>query len=299
MLLAGILSPIEEPLTEVLEWLHGSIGFSWAWAIVVLVVMVRIVLVPLTIKQVRSMQKLQQYAPELKALQEKYKSDKQRQQEEIMKFYRENKVNPAASCLPIVFQIPIFISLFYVLKDFEKEVFPNYPHSSLGFLNDLVPDITANVDAHWSGWLLLAIYVGSQMTSFLLMSTAVQSRAQKILFLVLPLVFIPFIINFPVGLMIYWVTTNLWTTGQGIITRRLIPRAQVELPKRTSRTPPKDDGTAGNGAQQKPAPKPSSPQRTKPKPKPSPATKPAPSGGSEQPRPVRRRKKKKGTRTRR
>lgn len=296
--LAGILSPIEEPLTDVLEWLHGSIGLSWAWAIVVLVVMVRIVLVPLTIKQVRSMQKLQQYAPELKALQEKYKSDKQRQQEEIMKFYRENKVNPAASCLPIVFQLPIFISLFYVLRDFEKEVFPSYPDSSLGFLNDLVPNITANVDDHWSGWLLLAIYVGSQMTSFLLMSTAVQSRAQKILFLVLPLVFIPFIINFPVGLMIYWVTTNLWTTGQGIVTRRLIPRAQVELPRRTSRTPPKDDGTSGNGAERKPAPKPSSPQRTKAKAKPGGAPKPAPAGGGEQPRPVRRRKKK-STRTRR
>lgn len=297
--LAGILSPIEEPLTNVLEWLHGSIGLSWAWAIVVLVVMVRIVLVPLTIKQVRSMQKLQQYAPELKAIQEKYKSDKQRQQEEIMKFYKENKVNPAASCLPIVFQIPIFISLFYVLKDFEREVFPNYPDSSLGFLNDLVPNITANVNDHWSGWLLLAIYVASQMTSFLLMSTAVQSKAQKILFLVLPLVFIPFIINFPVGLMIYWVTTNLWTTGQGIVTRRLIPRAQVELPKRTSRTPPKDDGTSGNGAQQEPAPKPSSPARTgtKPKPKQSAPVKQAAASG-EQPRPVRRRKKK-STRTRR
>jgi YidC/Oxa1 family membrane protein insertase len=298
-LLAGILSPIEEPLTEILEWLHSSISLSWAWAIVVLVVMVRIVLVPLTIKQVRSMQKLQQYAPELKALQEKYKNDKQRQQEEIMKFYRENKVNPAASCLPIVLQIPIFISLFYVLRDFENEVFPNYPDSSLGFLNDLVPNITANVNDHWSGWLLLAVYVASQMTSFLLMSTAVQSRAQKILFLVLPLVFIPFIINFPVGLMIYWVTTNLWTTGQGIVTRRLIPRAQVELPKRTSRTPPKDDGTSGNGAERKPAPKPSSPARTKAKPKPTAAAKPAPAGGSgEQPRPVRRRKKK-SSRTRR
>jgi YidC/Oxa1 family membrane protein insertase len=296
-LLAGILSPIEEPLTDVLEWLHGSIGLSWAWAIVVLVVMVRIVLVPLTIKQVRSMQKLQQYAPELKALQEKYKHDKQRQQEEIMKFYRENKVNPAASCLPIVLQIPIFISLFYVLRDFDEEVFPNYPDSTLGFLHDLVPNITANINDHWTGWLLLAVYVASQMTSFLLMSTAVQSRAQKVLFLVLPFVFIPFIINFPVGLMIYWVTTNLWTTGQGIVTRRLIPRTQVELPKRTSRTPPKDDGTSGNGAQRKPAPKPSSPQRTKPKP--ASATKAAPASGSEQPRPVRRRKKKKSTRTRR
>jgi YidC/Oxa1 family membrane protein insertase len=299
---AGILSPIEEPLTSILEWLHGSMGLSWAWAIVVLVVMVRIVLVPLTIKQVRSMQKLQQHAPELKAIQEKYKSDKQRQQEEIMKFYRENKVNPAASCLPILFQIPIFIALFYVLRDFEKEVFPKYSGSDLGFLNGLVPNITTNVNDHWSGWLLLAIYVGSQLTSFLLMSTAVQSRAQKILFMVLPVAFIPFIINFPVGLMIYWVTTNLWTTGQGLVTRRMIPRTPVELPKRTSRTPPKDDDESGNGARRKPTPKPSSPARAKPKAasgaKPKPAgAKPKPAAGGEQ-RPVRRRKKK-GARPRR
>ena len=74
-----------------------------------------------------------EYAPELKALQQKYKNDKQRMNEEVMKFYRENKVNPAASCLPIILQIPIFISLFWVLRDFEKEVFPRYPSSELGF----------------------------------------------------------------------------------------------------------------------------------------------------------------------
>jgi YidC/Oxa1 family membrane protein insertase len=287
--LAGILSPIEEPLTDVLEWLHGSIGLTWAWAIVALTVMVRIILLPLAIKQIRSMQKLQQHAPELKALQEKYKGDKQRLNEEVMKFYRENKVNPAASCLPILFQIPIFISLFYVLRDFAKDVFPKYPASTLDFLNGLVPNITANVNDYWSGWLLLAVYVGSQVTSFLLMSTAVQSRAQKVLFLVLPFVFIPFIINFPVGLMIYWVTTNLWTTGQGIVTRRMFPRVPVELPKRTSRTPPKDDDSTGNGARKSPPPKPRPPAKAKPAAQPD---------GAAQPRPVRRRKKK-STRSRR
>ncbi len=292
--LAGILSPIEEPLTRILEWLHGSIGLSWAWAIVALTVMVRIVLVPLTIKQVRSMQKLQQYAPELKKIQEKYKGDKQRLNEEVMKFYRENKVNPAASCLPIVFQIPIFISLFYVLRDFEKEVFPQFPDSSLGFLNDLVPNITTNVSDHWSGWLLLAIYVGSQLTSFLLMSTTVQSRAQRILFMILPFVFIPFIINFPVGLMIYWVTTNLWTTGQGLVTRRMIPRAPVELPKRTSRTEPKQ--VAAPAAQPKPAAKAGSTKSGSAAA--APATKTASSPDGQQPRQVRRRKKK-GSRARR
>src|SRR6187549_3573694 len=116
--LANILSPIENFLGDILEWLHTAIGLTWAWAIIVLTVGVRIVILPLTIKQIRSMQRLQQYAPELKALQQKYKNDKQRMNEEVMKFYREHKVNPAASCLPILPQIPIFISLFWVLRDF-------------------------------------------------------------------------------------------------------------------------------------------------------------------------------------
>jgi YidC/Oxa1 family membrane protein insertase len=282
--LAGILSPIEEPLTAILEWLHGSIGISWAWAIVVLTVMVRIVLVPLTIKQVRSMQKLQQYAPELKAIQQKYKNDKQRMNEEVMKFYRENKVNPAASCLPVVFQIPIFISLFYVLRDFEKEVLPQYPNSSLEFLNGLVPNITDKINEHWSGWLLLCVYVGSQLASTLLMSTTMDKR-QRVLFLALPFIFIPFIINFPVGLMIYWVTTNLWTAGQGIVTRRLIPRAPVALPKRTSRTEPGAKPPAPSRAKHVPAAAKPEAARSEPA---------ASQAASGQQRQVRRRKKRGG-----
>jgi YidC/Oxa1 family membrane protein insertase len=232
VILAAVLGPIEDALTAVLEWLHASVGLSWAFAIVALTLMVRIVLVPLTIKQIRSMQKLQIVAPQLKAIQAKYKNDKKRQQEEIMNFYRENKVNPASSCLPIVFQIPVFIALFFVLRGFEKEVFPEYPNSDLGFLG-IVPNITDSVSAHWSGYLLLVLYVGSQVLSTLLMSTTMD-RTQRILFIALPFVFVFFIINFPTGLMLYWVTTNLWTVGQGLVTRRLIPKPQLQ-PKRTSR----------------------------------------------------------------
>jgi YidC/Oxa1 family membrane protein insertase len=284
--LAGLLTPIEDVLTAVLEWLHASIGFSWAWAIVAVTVMVRIVILPLTIKQIRSMQRLQQYAPELKALQQKYKNDRQRMNEEVMKFYREHKVNPAASCLPILPQIPIFISLFYVLRDFEKEVFPQYPTSSLEFLNGLVPNITQNVNEHWSGWLLLVIYVASQLLSLILSTTTIQSRGQRYVLLALPFIFIPFIINFPVGLMIYWVTTNLWTVGQGGITRRLYPKPVIETPKRTSRTASKKASDAAQPRQPKTASA-AAPQQ-----------KAATPDGASQPRPVRRRKKK-GPRSRR
>ena len=285
--IANPLRPIENIMTTVLEWIHSTLGLPWAWAIIVLTLMVRIVIVPLTVKQIRSMQHLQAHAPELKALQQKYKNDKQRMNEEVMKFYREHKVNPAASCLPILPQIPIFISLFWVLRDFEKEVFIHYPLSELGFLNDLVPDITQHINEHWSGWLLLVVYVTSQLLSLLLSTTAVQSKGQRYVLLALPFVFIPFIINFPVGLMIYWVTTNLWTVGQGIVTRRLYPRPMLEAPKKSSRTTAKQ---------------PAGPQPTA-KPKPARAvvpekTTPAAADGPAQPRPVRRRKKK-GPRTRR
>ncbi len=301
-LLADILGPIERPLTAILEWLHGTVGISWAWSIVVLTVMVRILLVPLTVKQVKSMQRLQEYAPQLKAIQQKYKGDKQRLNEEVMKFYRENKVNPAASCLPVLFQIPVFIALFYVLRDFDKEVLPQYPESSLAFLNGLVPNITDNVNEHWSGWLLLVIYVGSQLLSTFLMSTTMD-KTQRILFLIMPFAFVFFIINFPVGLMIYWVTTNLWTTGQGIVTRRMFPRTVPELPKRSSRTELEGQG-AGPGCQRsgQAAPSgeasPGGPGRTGDTGKQGRRRRRPRAPAGSKPRPVRRRKKK-GPRARR
>ena len=96
------LRPIENLLTDLLEWFHSTIGLTWAWSIVALVVLVRLVLVPVTVRQIHSMQNLQAHAPEMKEIQQKWKHDRQRQNEELMKFYRENKINPAASCLPIV-----------------------------------------------------------------------------------------------------------------------------------------------------------------------------------------------------
>ena len=246
--LAGLLTPIEEPLTDLLVWLHESIGLSWAWGIVVTVVLVRLVLVPLAVIQVRSMMRLQKHAPELKALQKKYKNDKQKLNEEVMKFYREKKVNPAASCLPILPQIPVFIALFFVLRDFKEEVIElRFPGSDVSFVR-IVPDITDQLLDHWTGPMLLVIYVVSQLVSGLLALRSTpttdpkQLRLQKIMFTVLPFVIIPFAIRFPVGLMIYWITTNLWTAGQGIVTRKLMPRPDLEdAPKRSSRTPSQED----------------------------------------------------------
>ena len=121
MILASPLTPLENLLRHVLDWLHGTIGLPWAWSIVALTVIVRILLVPLAVKQIHSMQNLQRFAPQMKEIQQKYKNDKQKQNEELMKFYREHKINPAASCLPLIAQIPVFISLYFALNTFSKQ----------------------------------------------------------------------------------------------------------------------------------------------------------------------------------
>ena len=111
MILYSILTPLEDLLRSVLDALH-SIGLPWAWAIVGLTIIVRILLVPLTVKQIHSMQNMQAYAPQMKEIQRKYKGDRQKLNEEMMAFYKENKINPLAGCLPLLVQLPIFFSLF-------------------------------------------------------------------------------------------------------------------------------------------------------------------------------------------
>jgi YidC/Oxa1 family membrane protein insertase len=276
-----VLSQLETAMKHVLNFFHTSFGLSWAWAIVATTVLVRIILLPLTVRQMHSMQALQAHAPEMKRLQQKYKHDKKKQNEELMKFYKENKINPAASCLPMLLQFPVFIALFYTLKHFNTNFLCTTPLTSgttkasvaacdavlktavnngeLAWLH-FIPDITVAVSG--VGYVLLVVYVASQMASGLFMSPTAQ-KSQRIIFMVMPLVFVFVIARFPAGLVIYWVTTNLWTVGQGLITRRLVQRTPAPAPeKRSSRAEPKgddgqEDGTSGNGASPKPtAPKP-------------------------------------------
>jgi YidC/Oxa1 family membrane protein insertase len=261
VLVFSILAPLEDAVRWLLDRFHYNVGLPWAWAIVATTLVVRIVLVPLTVKQIHSMQSLQKHAPEMKEMQKKYKGDRQKLNEEMMKFYKENHINPAASCLPMVAQFPVFISLYFVLRHFSQHV---PAHSNLSWLH-FVPDITAKADSHWSGFVLLALYAISQLFSSYFMSTTMD-KAQRYLLMVLPLVFISFIAHFPTGLVIYWVTTNLWTVGQGIVTRRLVPKAvpgaAAAGPKRTSRTPAAEPAAGeGNGTRTevKPKPKPAAP----------------------------------------
>jgi YidC/Oxa1 family membrane protein insertase len=273
-----VINTLEHIARSVLNWLHFSAHLPWAWSIVALTVIVRMLLVPLTVKQIHSMQNLQRFAPQMKEIQKKYKGDKAKQNEELMKFYKENSINPAASCLPMLAQFPVFIALYYALNKFARHP-PGgqaaLAHHDFSFLH-FIPNIAAHTTSHWGGFVLLVVYVGSQMASTLYMS-ATADKTQRTIFMLMPLVFVFVIARFPAGLVLYWVTTNLWTVGQGLITRRLMPKTPAPSlfgEKKSSRTPPKDDGDGGgNGARKGPEP-----------------PKPAPARSQQPPRKVRRKK---------
>lgn len=204
------------PLDTVLRWLHDTGGLSWGFSIIALTVIVRLLLVPLTYKQITSMIHMQQFQPQIKEINEKYKEDPQRKQQELMGFFKEHKINPLASCLPIVLQLPFFISVFYALQDKALQAEIRATGSSFLFIPDLVakPGGLALV-------VLLVLYVGSQLGSTVVSLTPTTDDTQRKIMLALPFLFVPFIINFPSGLIVYWITTNAWTFGQSVFVRKL------------------------------------------------------------------------------
>lgn len=234
--LANIFQPLIDVFEAVLVFFHDTVGFGWGMAIVALTVLVRALMLPLTIKQFKSMRSLQVLAPEIKRLQERYKDDKQRLNQEMMKFYSENKVNPFASCLPIILQLPVFLALFYMLQDDlrveicgqSEEPCGASPASEFLFISDITDTATGGTLVA-----LIVLYVGSQLASSLLMSVSAD-RNQRLILLALPFVFVVFIINFPAGLIVYWITTNVWTIGQQFVVRKTLgppPNMKEEMDK--------------------------------------------------------------------
>jgi YidC/Oxa1 family membrane protein insertase len=256
--ISDVLDPLERVMRSILDFLHTSIGLPWSWSIVALTLLVRIVLVPLTVRQIHSMQALQAHAPQMKEIQKKYKGDRQKLNEELMKFYKENNINPAASCLPMVAQLPVFFALYLTLKHSTKCA-ANAKDCIDGSWLHVVPNISDKASAHWSGWVLLAVYAGSQIASTYFMGTTMDKTQRRIM-MVLPLAFLTVISRFPMGLTLYWMTTNLWTVGQGLVTRRLVPRTPAPAASsgggRSSRTPPKSgDGPGASNGKAEPTPK--------------------------------------------
>jgi YidC/Oxa1 family membrane protein insertase len=228
---------------EILVFFHDSVGVSWGFSIVLLTICMRTLLIPLTYKQLKGMRAMQALQPQIKELQAKYKNDKQRMQQEMMRFYKENKVNPFASCIPLIAQLPVFITLFYVLQhDLREDIcgqtaetcgqFAVEQGHNAGFFGEsflFVADLTAKATGA-ELIVLLVIYVVTQLTSGLIMSVTAD-KSQRMMMFLLPLIFVPFVISFPAGLLVYWIATNLWTIGQSIVIQKVIPAPVAATPE--------------------------------------------------------------------
>jgi YidC/Oxa1 family membrane protein insertase len=248
----AILELLDVPVSWVLvqfytffsTFMDPSSGWTWALSIVGLVILMRIVLIPLFVKQIKAQRGLQIIQPKMKEIQKKYAGDRERQSQEMMKLYRETGTNPLASCLPILLQAPIFFGLFRVLQygiaqESEIGVFAWPQYKDLVYIahDATIFDVPlwatfwlANVVQEETGTSALTVrilagilIIAMSTTTFLtqrqliVKNTAPDNpmvRQQKILLYVFPLVFLVGGINFPVGVLIYWFTTNLWSMGQ-------------------------------------------------------------------------------------
>ena len=235
-----ILNPLYTAVSWVLVTFHDLLSFTnnkdlqWSVGIIALVVLIRIILIPLFVKQIKSQRALTALAPQMKEIQKKYKDDRQKQSEEIMKLYREHKTNPLASCFPILAQAPIFFALFWVLNSIGQ-------NQARGLMKGeyLVSARDANLfGAPLSGTFLGTTDGGTKLVAILLIvfmsattfttqrqlmvkgmpkmdsSNNMMLQQQKIMLYLFPIIFAISGVNFPVGVLIYWSTTNLWTWGQ-------------------------------------------------------------------------------------
>ena len=240
--MGAILNPLYNLVSGVIVLIHKALtpifgkdsGVTWALSIMGLVVLIRIVLIPLFVKQIKSQRALTALQPQMKAIQAKYKDDRQKQSEEMMKLYKEHKTNPLASCFPILAQAPIFFALFTVLNGIAKDV----PH---GYLKGEY--LTSAAQAKFFGASISETFLGSSDTTVKIVTVALifimsattfttqrqlmvkgmpkmdssnnmMLQQQKIMLYVFPLIFAISGVNFPVGVLIYWSTTNFWTWGQ-------------------------------------------------------------------------------------
>jgi YidC/Oxa1 family membrane protein insertase len=286
----GPIKPLVDACEAVLRFWHDLIGDfpnSWGWAIILLTFTVRIVILPLTFRGVKSMQRLQQLQPEIKQIQERYKDDKQRMNQEIMAFYQREKVNPLGSCLPLLLQLPFFFALFELLRSdsFQRDIADNP-----GFY--AIDNLSKKVDDPVLLGVLIVLYVGTQLAASAVTAISADPTQRRIM-LALPFVFVVFIINFEAGLIVYWITTNVWTIGQQLLVKKLYPKpeprevAAIADSKPARGKPPQESAGDGKGAEAKPAPKP------KPKAKAKSSGSDGGNGRSSKPPPPSPRKKKK------
>lgn len=214
MVPANVLAPLISIEEWTLEALH-SIGLGWGLAIVGLTVLVRLSTVPLVVRQLRSQRDLREHMPELRRIQQRFKGNRERLQRELQAYYREHGINPLSAFFPVLVQIPVFISLYYLMRgDVQSGLF-----GDAGFL--FVPSLTDK--PHGAVLIaLIAAYLVSQVSGSLI-ATRSMAGGQRGLMLALPLLFAGVVARFPAGLAVYWITTSLWTLGQQVVLWRVAP----------------------------------------------------------------------------
>jgi len=245
---------ILEPLYDLVSWIirtfhrgFDSVGMnpSWSWclSIVCLVVLIRICLIPLFVKQIKSMRAMQQLQPEIRKIQQRYKGDRERTSQELMKLYKEHNTNPLASCFPILAQAPIFLALYRVLNHVAKEqpvgVLTKSDVISAGHANFLgagLDEKFVGADSATVKIVTLVMIIGMSASQFYTqrqlmtknmppsaMETNPFMRQQKVMMYLFPIMFAVFGINFPVGVLIYWLVSNVWSMGQQMYVIRRMP----------------------------------------------------------------------------
>jgi YidC/Oxa1 family membrane protein insertase len=297
----GIWNSIKGVFQDALQLLHDGMeplfgDQAWGWSIIALTLIVRVFLLPLAIKQTRSMRAMQALQPKIKQLQKKYKVDrdlmrkdpetyksrKSKLNEEMMALYKEEGVNPASGCLPLVLQAPIFLALFQVLRDFDP-----LKNAPFYFFTDQVAVGNENgsglgafvSEVGWPGWLLIVLMSATMFWSQRQMmarnagtTDGTAQQQQKIMMYVMP-VFLAFIsFNFPLGVLLYWVTTNLWQMGQQAVILREVKQDVAEETTQVIEKKPKGSATSKDAKPAASRPSGAKPSASEPS-KPSPASK--------------------------
>jgi len=246
---AEIWNGFKDVILQVLVYLYNGVG-DYGVAIVLLTIAMRIVLTPIMWKQTKSMLELQRVQPKIKALQEKYKNDKEKQQEELMKFYQENKVNPFGGCLPLLAQMPIFIALYGVLGGHATDTGPTFAKYLMSLPEAaqeaakrfwiILPDLTQMPSQVWTaamkaggvGPALLAVLpyaifvilfgVSVWLPQYLMTTDPTQRRTGT--YMAIFMLYIGWVS--PAGVLVYWVTSSAWQVGQQLLTQRIMARSE-------------------------------------------------------------------------
>ncbi len=204
--LERVFAPLTGALGWALEYIYAQ-GAPWWLSIAILTIIVRTVLFPLTIRQVKSMRAMQDLKPDMDRIRAQYKDNRQRQQEEIMKLYQERQVNPFGSCFPLLIQMPIFIGMFYVIQSFG-DTHPSFTSGGILWFRDL--------SAYDPFYILPVLSAVTMLAASEITSKHIDPQ-QRWIMRILPVVFTIFLLTFPAGLFMYWITSNLVTLGQNYV----------------------------------------------------------------------------------